>query len=104
MSNKLSKTMIIAAAALAVPFSAVIIAAPASAGPACDPFHPARMGDPTCEDCVKAHPTTADGIANCMGGPSIVVPGGSTGYADCDAMVSASDKANCYDQHVMGQR
>jgi hypothetical protein len=103
MNKKLIMTV---AAALAVPFSAVVIAAPASAAPACDAFHPARMGDPTCENCVKAHPNTADQIVACMGGPSIVVPvpGGSTGYADCDAMVSANDRANCWDEHLLGQR
>jgi hypothetical protein len=99
------KTFIVAAAAvLAVPFTAMVIVAPASADPACDPFHPARMGDPTCEDCAKAHPTTADMIANCMGGPSIVMPGGSTGYADCDAMGDAYARSNCLDEHLMGQQ
>jgi hypothetical protein len=43
-------------------------------------------------------------IANCMGGPSIVMPGGSTGYADCDAMGDAYARSNCLDEHLMGQQ
>jgi hypothetical protein len=100
MSNKLSKTMIIgAAAALAVPFSAVIIAAPASAVPCPDD---GGAMEQSCMDCVTAAGMDMNAQRACHGFAPVIQS--STGYADCDAYSLPENRANCLDQHLMGQR
>lgn len=94
------KKALIMAAALTLPFSAVVAAAPASALP-CD--------TPTnweCVNCLQAVAATGQGSsAGCgMHGYGPVAAPGSTGFADCDAMVSAHDRANCWDEHLLGRR
>jgi hypothetical protein len=89
-----------AAAVLAVPFAAVVIASPASAAPCTPPANAANSQ--ACVNCIIAAGT--DGAANSACVTGAVVTPGSTGYADCDAYQLPENRADCYDQHVMGQR
>lgn len=85
----------LAAAALAVPFSAVIIAVPASAVPCPDD---GGAMEQSCMDCITAAGHDMNAMRACHGFAPVIQS--STGYADCDAMVSATDRSNCLDVHL----
>jgi hypothetical protein len=53
-------------------------------------------------DCTVAAGHDLNAMKACHG----LAPVGqvSTGFADCDAMISAFDRSNCFDQHLLGQR
>jgi hypothetical protein len=89
-----------AAALLAVPFTAVVLATPASAAPAC-PNDGGAM-EQSCMDCITAagHDQNAQGA--CSGLPPVAQV--STGFADCDAMGDAYARSNCFDEHLLGRR
>jgi hypothetical protein len=93
---------IAAAVILTAPFSAVatvVIAAPANAFPC--PHNGGAMTQ-ECMDCITAAANDFDAISACNG----MAPAGRTPspWADCNAYLLAADRANCDDQHLLGQR
>ena len=93
----MKKFLIPAVVALAVPFS-VVIAAPASAAPC---LHNGGPITEVCLDCLNAAAGDLNAIGACNGfAPAVNTP---SPWADCNAMVSATDRANCDDRHLLGQ-
>jgi hypothetical protein len=86
------------AVTLAVPFAAMVIAAPASAAPAC--LNNGGVMEQSCMDCTAAAGHDQDAMRACSGMPP--VGNVSTGYPDCDAMISAFDRSNCLDNTCWG--
>jgi hypothetical protein len=94
-----------AAAILAVPFSAVatvVIAAPASAAPCTGAGLTTWQCVKCLQDVVATGQGSAAGCGETAGAP--IAGNGLTGYPDCDVMISAFDRSDCLDQHLLGQR
>lgn len=89
------------AAVLSVPFAAVVLAAPASAAPAC--LDNGGVMEQSCMDCITAAGHDLNAQNACSGLPP--VGQFSTGFADCDALGDAYARSNCFDAHILaGQR